>query len=114
MEVKVRKILKELDSCQGCLEIVIDFLGKRKVSCVLSVIDQSITWCVSRGFKPELSMVFSILRMMMLTKCAKGIAKKLFLQKGRLVMDNYFFQNDTFYLPFCVTLFTVVFPFALK
>lgn len=114
MEVKVRKILKELDSCQGCLEIVIDFLGKQKVSCVLSVIDQSITWCVSRGFKPELSMVFSILKMMMLTKCAKGITKKLFLQKGRLVMGNYFFQNDTFYLPFCVTLFTVAFPFALK
>lgn len=90
MEVKVRKILKELDSCQGCLEIVIDFLGKQKVSCVLSVIDQSVTWCVSRGFKPELSVVFSILKMMMLTKCAKEIA---FFTKGKTSHGQLFFSK---------------------
>lgn len=39
MEVKVRKILKEVDVCQNCLEMVMVFLGKWKVSCVLSVID---------------------------------------------------------------------------
>lgn len=33
MEVEVRKILKDLDSCQGCLEIVMDFLGKQSFLC---------------------------------------------------------------------------------